>query len=217
MVIRYQALDHPGGFYGYRVHELKIGKLCNGNRFSSLKGFLDKMFVDCPNAYFRGGPRSSALKFKMDHDIIEVRGHEVSTLAKYGLIENQERYNDNHSRVQMFMLEHDNSTVAMEIPIWLQSDELDMFQELFGSTEPLSGHIDVLRVDDSKVWIWDYKPKAHKEKYASTQVYFYSLMLSKRTGIPWGDFRCGYFDDRYAYLFKPRPETIINQKSLSGF
>jgi hypothetical protein len=32
-------------------------------------------------------------------------------------------------------------------------------------------------------------------------------MLSKRTGIPLNNFRCGYFDDKNAYVFEP--EKII--------
>jgi len=198
----------------YRIHEVKKEGLCKGNGFSALRKYLDNVFEQCPDDYFNDGPRSSALKFRMNHDIIEVRGHEVSALAKYGLLENQERYRDNHSRVQMFMLEHDNNTVAMEVPLWLCAEELEGYEELFQSTAPLSGHVDVLRVDDGKIWIWDYKPKAHKEKYAATQVYFYSLMLSKRTKIPLEHFRCGWFDDYYAFLFKPKEKVIPRNKSL---
>ena len=213
MVIKERVLEHPGSYYVYRLHEAKIDALCNGNGFTPLKQYLRGVFAQCPDQYFGEGPRSSCLKFKMGHDVTEVRGHEVSTLAKYGLLENRERYKDNHSRVQMFMLEHDNKTVAMEVPIWLHDHEMEGYQEIFGSSLPLSGHIDVLRVDDNKVWIWDYKPNAQKEKHAATQVYFYSLMLSKRSGIPLDDFRCGYFDDRHAYVFQPK-EKILPQNSL---
>ncbi len=217
MVLKERVLEHPGGFYVYRMHDIKLSHLCNGNGFAPLHSFLQQTFQQCPDEYFQRGPRSSCLKFILPHEITEVRGHEVSTLAKYGLLENRERYKDNHSRVQMFMLEHDNNTIAMEVPLWLYHHELDGYQELFGSNLPLSGHIDVLRVDDGKVWIWDYKPHAQKEKYASTQVYFYSLMLSVRTGIPLENFRCGYFDDRYAFLFKPRPDLLGRNMSLMSF
>ena len=81
----------------------------------------------------------------------------------------------------------------------------------------MTGHIDILRVDDDKVWIWDYKPNAHKEKFASTQVFFYALMLSKRTSIPLENFRCGYFDSSYAYLFKPEISAVRKNKVLSQF
>ena len=215
MVIKERVLEHPGSFYVFRIHEAKTNQLCNGNGFAPLKTYLSSVFEQCPDKYFHEGPRSSCLKFRMNHDLIEVRGHEVSTLAKYGLLENQQRYKDNHSRVQMFMLEHDSNTVAMEVPLWLHEQELEGYHELFGSALPLSGHIDVLRVDDGNVWIWDYKPHAQKEKYAATQVYFYSLMLSKRTGIPLEHFRCGYFDDVHAYLFQPKEGLLQKEKKTS--
>jgi len=177
------------------------------------------MFEECPDDYFGIGPRSSTLKFKTNHEIIELRGHQVCNLAKNGLEINKDRFKDNHSKVQLFMLENDANTVAIEVPIWMNSNEIEGYQSLFGSDEPLTGHIDVLSVDNGKIWVWDYKPNAHKEKYADTQVYFYSLMLSKRTGIPLDNFMCGYFDAERAYMFKPEPierKEIIND-SLKNY
>lgn len=208
MVIKHISLAHAGGFYFYRLHNQKIDTLCK--KFIHLKEYLNYVFDNCPNDYFQNGPRSSALKFKVNPNIIEIQGHEISSLAKYGL-ENNERYNTAHSKVQVFMLENDKSTIGVEVPIWLEPDEISNFKELFKEELPLTGHIDVLRVDNNKIWIWDYKPNAHKEEYAVTQVYFYALMLSKRTGIPLKDFRCGYFDDKYAFVF--RPEEIKLDKS----
>ncbi|MEK6816177.1 MAG: PD-(D/E)XK nuclease family protein, partial [Nanoarchaeota archaeon] len=112
---------------------------------------------------------------------------------------------------------NDNQTIAMEIPIWMMPNELDCFRPLLKSDEPLTGHIDVLRIQDGKVWIWDYKPNAHLEKYASTQTYFYALMLSGRTGIPLEKFRCGYFDKYYAYVFKPELDLLELQEGLLGY
>lgn len=120
--------------------------------------------------------------------------------------------------MQNFLLENDDKTIGIEIPIWLENDELDSYKEVLDSNEPMTGHIDVLRVNDNKIWVWDYKPNANKEKYASTQVYFYAVMLSKRTGIPMENFRCGYFDHKYAYIFKPTEEDIIRRnRNLTTF
>lgn len=182
--------------------------------FIRLREYLDNVFEDCPNDYFNAGPRSSALRFKINPNLIEIQGHEISSLARFGL-ENNERYNTAHSKVQVFMLENDNSTIGVEVPIWLEPDELNNFRELFGEELPLTGHIDVLRVDNDKIWIWDYKPKAHKEEFACTQVYFYALMLSKRTGISLENFRCGYFDDKYAFVFRPEEVKLEQNKRLS--
>jgi ATP-dependent exoDNAse (exonuclease V) beta subunit len=113
--------------------------------------------------------------------------------------------------VQSFLLERDEHTIATEIPIWLKPEEMP--DNLFPIEEPLTGHIDLLRLENNNVWVWDYKPNAFKEKYATTQVYFYSLMLSRRTGIPLAHFRCGYFDSAYAFIFDPS-KVIFEQKKL---
>ncbi len=200
----------------YRLHTLKTQELC-GNGFANLNAYLSSVFDLCPHAYFQGGPRGSALKFKLPFQPTEVVGHEVSNLAKWGLLENRDRFGQAHPRVQHFMLENDMKTVAMEVPIWLEHHEMNDFTSIFSTFQPLTGHIDILRVDDEKIWIWDYKPNAHKERYAATQILFYAIMLSKRTGIPLELFRCGYFDKSYAYVFKPEHEHLKKNSTLNGY
>jgi len=215
MPIKCKSLDHSGGYYFYRIHRLKSDEL--NNSFASLKKFLHDVFEERPDSYFRNGPRSSKLKFNIPGlDIKGVTGHEVCQLTSLGLEENHERYKTNHSKVQVFMLERDDKTLAVEVPIWLNANELDHYEAFFQSKEPLTGHIDVLRFEDGKIWVWDYKPNAVKEKYAATQVNFYALMLSKRTGISLDQFRCGYFDSAYAFMFKPTEKVLteVNESLL---
>ncbi|MDP2906306.1 MAG: PD-(D/E)XK nuclease family protein [Nanoarchaeota archaeon] len=211
MVIKQTSFKH-GWYYHYRVHNIKTANLTNS--YETLRRYLYQMFESCPNEYFETGPRGSALKFKLPLDVKQTTGHEVSVLTKYGLEVNDERYNSNHSKVQMFMLENDYKTIAVEVPIWLRPSELECFKELFKCEEPLTGHIDVLRIEGDKIWIWDYKPNAHNEEYAATQTYFYALMLSKRTGIPLEKFMCGYFDHDYAFVFKPEENILKKSKKL---
>lgn len=200
MVIRHISFKH-GWFYHYRLHTIKTHELCDDS-LENLKYYLDAMFSDCPDSYFDSGPRSSALKFRLqDVNLIETPGHEVCQLAQKGL--EIDKKLSAHSKVQLFMLERDDKTLAVEVPLWLMPDELETYNQIFESDEPLTGHIDALRVEDGKIWIWDFKPGAHKEKYAATQVYFYAYMLSKRTSIPLDNFRCGYFDNDTAFIFDP--------------
>jgi len=167
---------------------------------------------ECPDEYFSKGPRSSQLRLKFDIDVKEIEGHEVCELARKGL--ELDKFNTAHTNVQMFMLQNDNKTIGMEVPIWILADELPDYESLLDSKEALTGHIDALRIEDGKVWVWDYKPNAHKEKYASTQVNFYALMLSQRTGIPIEKFRCGYFDDELAFVFKPLENSVLKSKLI---
>ncbi|MBI2667920.1 PD-(D/E)XK nuclease family protein [Candidatus Woesearchaeota archaeon] len=215
MVIKQNSLNHKGGFYFFRIHTKKLDKLCNG--FGNLDNFLNEMLKNCPDEYFNSGPRSSMLKLKLDFDLKKVEGHEVCDLASQGLIENSARYNNNHLKVQSFMLENDNNTIATEVPIWLKHDEADYYMDLFKTTKPLTGHIDLLRLENDKIWIWDYKPNSNNEEFASTQIYFYALMLSKRTNIDLSNFRCGYFDKNYAYMFRPDANVLKKNKYIKEF
>ncbi|MBW2963954.1 PD-(D/E)XK nuclease family protein [Candidatus Woesearchaeota archaeon] len=204
MDIRHTSLHH-GWFYHYRMHCSKSCTLC-GNGMSSLSQFMERMLSDCPDHYFEKGPRSSALRFDVSTYLVRADGHEICRLAELGL--KHGRYKTAHSNVEVYMLENDAHTVAVELPIWLHPHELDTYRALFDCEDPLTGHIDILRVEDGKIWIWDYKPNAEKEKYADCQVLFYAIMLSNRTGIPLENFRCGYFDEKTAFMFKPETTQL---------
>lgn len=167
---------------------------------------------ECPNEYFAKGPRSSQLRMKFDVDTVKIKGHEVSELARQGLALDQ--YSTAHTNVQMFMLQNDDKTISIEVPIWLFDKELPGYFDLFNSEDVLTGHIDALRIEDGLVWVWDYKPNAHKEKYATTQTNFYAIMLSQRTGVPIDKFRCGYFDDEHAFVFKPLSRDVLKSKLI---
>lgn len=204
MSIRHTSFKH-GWFYHYRFHVPKLAQLCCAE-LSPLVGYMEKMMQECPDHYFLTEPRSSALRFDVSTNHTRVEGHEVSKLAELAV--KNGRYRTAHSNVEVFMLENDANTIGVELPVWLYPHELDFYRALFNCEEPLSGHIDLLRVEDDNIWIWDYKPNADKEKYASCQVLFYAIMLSKRTGIPLDRFRCGYFDEASAYIFKPSIEQV---------
>jgi len=105
MVIRGVSLQHKGGHYHYKLHNLKLNSL--GFEYPKLIWHLNRMFEDCPNDYFENGPRSSALKFKLnDLNVHQIVGHEISNLCRIGLSVNRERFRDNHQKVQVFMLEN---------------------------------------------------------------------------------------------------------------
>lgn len=213
-MIKHVSLKH-GWYYFYRLHTAKLDRLC-GNGFSNLRDYLEATFTSCPNEFFEKGPRSSKLRMDLGIKPTEIKHHEVCQLAEQGLA--TAHYGTAHSNVQMFMLQNDQSSIGMEIPIWLHPKEWNQqpkllspkgmpfersFEKTFESKDPLSGHIDVLRIEDDKVWVWDFKPNAEKEKYATTQTFFYAFMLSQRSGIPLDKFMCGYFDEKTSFVFKP--------------
>lgn len=197
-MIQHFSFDHKGGTYHFKLNKNRL------NGFSSLKNYLENLLKECPNSYFNDGPRGSSLKFDInDLKIFHTTNHEISEIARIGLEVNKEKYTNNHAKIQAFMIERDDKTIAIEVPIWLSKEELMDYSTIFKTDKPLTGHIDLLRIEDGKIWIWDYKLNAIKEKFAATQVYFYALMLSKRVNLPLENFRCGYFDEDNAFIFKP--------------
>ncbi|MFH1174771.1 MAG: PD-(D/E)XK nuclease family protein [archaeon] len=201
MSIRHKSFKH-GWFYHYRVHNPKAELLCS-NGFVNLKQYLYGLFEHCPDDFFDKEPRSSSLKFSLDIHPKKVLHHEVSALAQEAL--ELGKFNTAHTCVEMHMLQHDLSTISIEVPLWTQHPLVTGY---FGTAIPLTGHIDLLRVEHDKVWIWDFKPNAEKEKFATTQTYFYALMLAERTGIPLEKFMCGYFDQQHAFVFKPEEKFM---------
>lgn len=201
-MIKSKAYRH-GQTYYYKVDFDKLNKKSFSHK-RKLRKYFYNILKRCPDHKFSDGPRSSSLKLKFDFDLSRVK-KDVSMLARMGLESNY--YGNGHMNVQMFMLAYDKTTVAMEVPVWLDKQELDWYKTVFGSDKSLSGHIDIVRVEGDKVWIWDYKPNAHREKFADTQTYLYALMLSRRTKIPLKHFRCGYFDDKNVFVFNPVTKT----------
>jgi hypothetical protein len=208
--ILHKSLKH-GWWYHYRIHDPKTKQLCSKG-LSSMNTYLHQVLEKCPDEYFATGPRSSSLKMRFDVELVKTKCHEVCELAAQGL--EQDRYTTAHTNVQMFMLQNDDKTISIEIPIWIKPEELPNYDDFFHSQDVLTGHIDALRIEDNLVWVWDYKPNAHKEKYATTQTNFYAIMLSQRTGIPIEKFRCGYFDDEHAFIFKPLAKTVLKSKLI---
>jgi ATP-dependent exoDNAse (exonuclease V) beta subunit len=113
-----------------------------------------------------------------------------------------------HDEVQRFMLTTDSATVAVEVPIYLTSEDLRELRaspRLFVPIESdvtLTGHIDVLQIRHGAVHILDYKPNARSEKPIA-QLMVYALALSRRTDLRLFDFVCAWFDEHHYFEFYP--------------
>ena len=90
-----------------------------------------------------------------------------------------------HSKVQNYFLDKDPHTIAIEIPVY--NDEM-------------LGHIDIIRLLPSGIIeVLDFKPNAHKETKAASQLFRYASRLSVSLGLPLTQFRAYYFDDKNIY------------------
>ena len=198
--IRTHTFDHSGGgFYRYRVAMGKMTLI--PHELSALKDYLDSLFADCPNHFFNDLPRISGVKWPFTPSCSIREDHEMSRFAKEAL--RNPRYNSPHDSVEIYLLEKDPCTIACEIPVWLEPGELKQYAPLFSSIKPLTGHIDILRVENGRIWVWDYKSNTLMSRHGGSQVFLYAVALSIRTGIPLGSFNCGYFDRERACVFSP--------------
>lgn len=86
--------------------------------------------------------------------------------------------NKQHDIVQQYFLKNDPLTIGLEVPVY---------------NDRLSGHIDILRVMPDRVQILDFKPNAHKETKAASQIFRYRSMLRKH--MPHIKVEAAYFDE----------------------
>lgn len=199
--LRTHCFSHKPFFYRYRILMSKTK-----NVPENLSSYLGILFTDCPNHLFqKSNFRSSARKsdeYKFEVEVIHSQSHDLIDLAVESLSFTE--YKSRHENMQKFLLLNDPQTIASEIPLWFEPDELEGYSEIFQTNDTLTGHVDILRCEkDGRVGVWDYKPEALKEENAKIQVFLYALMLSIRTGICLKDIICGYFDECDIFSFEP--------------
>jgi hypothetical protein len=200
--IRTHSFEHQPAFYRYRVALARVAGLPG-----PMAEFLEALFTNCPNHLFREtGCRASGVSRRgqlgIEMPVARLTDHDIIAWAarSRGFRDVSSR----HENLQKYFLEHEPRTVACEVPVWMESGELADYPDILGTSEPLTGHIDVLRGEaDGRLGVWDYKPHAAAERHAHIQVFLYALMLSLRTGLPLSAFLCGYFDEQDAYVFDP--------------
>ncbi len=96
----------------------------------------------------------------------------------------QEREHWQHRAVQEDLLKMDAATIATEIPVF--DDEW-------------VGHIDLIRWKDGRIEIGDFKPNAHRETKAASQIFRYRNLLAKALQISATEIAACYFDDKNCY------------------
>jgi hypothetical protein len=201
-VIRVHSFQHEP-FYRYR--------LCTNKREMlpvEFREYLTLLFENCPNhLYQANGFRASQQTFRIEVPIQHTQEHELIEFVKQS--KTFTRFKSGHENVANYLLDNDPKSIACEIPVWVECVEFSDYCEVFHTTEPLTGHIDLVRYEDQKIGVWDYKPKAAKEVTATTQVFLYAFMLSVRTGISLTDFICGYFDEKDLYVFNPYEAKFV--------
>ncbi len=147
------------------------------NLFTYLQSLMiDGVPISAGQKSVSGGPKL-LLDTKQDNS------HDLVKLAADSDYDRAQKYQ--HTVVQRHLLANDGKTIATEIPVW--DDEW-------------RGHIDGIRWHGDHLEIFDFKPNAHKETKAASQIHRYRNLLSKRCNIPLDLVKCCYFDDRNCYF-----------------
>ncbi|MGA1826465.1 MAG: PD-(D/E)XK nuclease family protein [bacterium] len=198
--------------YHFRYHRAKMQLVLEDfkhYKFSVLKEFLDLVVADCPHQLFKNARRASEVKnvFSMDQVRISEKKNfavRLAGLVLQAVTDNKKR----HDTLQKFMLANDSVTVATEIPVYLDKEDIGHFQKELKFDVPIeiedyiTGHIDILQVRNGAIHILDYKPNA-KKKNPIEQLTLYALMLSRLTGLRLYQFKCAWFDHEVYYEFFP--------------
>jgi hypothetical protein len=223
-IIRSVRLHHQQ-VYDYRIHHAKLQSLLGAPKHEHLKpleAFLYLMSAACPNGIFQTDARASQGKTAYDMDAVEILSHRnhacrVAELVLQTVTNNKRR----HDEIQRFMLATDSVTVAVEVPIFLNPDELAELKRMPGfdipleSNVPLTGHIDFLQIRNGAIHIVDYKPGAKSEK-PIPQLMTYALALSRQTGIRLFHFVCSWLDVNWTvkcHEFSPHQVLQAHQRS----
>ncbi len=210
-IIRAVRLHHQQ-VYDYRIHHGKLESALSRPQQQHLKPiqrYLTEMADSCPHHLFQSDARASQGKTVYNLDGVAIkstRNHacRVAELVLQTVTHNKRR----HDEIQRFMLATDSVTVAVEVPIYLSTEDLIYFKTAAGFEVPLAsdttltGHIDFLQIRNGAIHIVDYKPGAKSEK-PIPQLMVYALALSRRTGLRLYDFVCSWFDQDHFYEFFP--------------
>jgi len=220
--------------YAFAYHRSKLQMVRSGTlddkrrgdtKFRSLADFLENAHARCPHDLFRrgDGARGSELAPTfVDPDGLIIEKNNVATDTAALIIPSVGSNHERHAKLQRFMLVNDSTTVAVEVPIWLDENDIEQLEATYGtellpraahqqagnqsegSGRLITGHIDFLQVRNGAVHILDYKPDARTNKPIA-QLTIYALALTRLVpGLRLFDIKCAWFNESSYNEFFPR-------------
>ena len=196
-----RRFEHEQVYY-FRMHALKTNII--GKSQPGLGGYLyDLIKGKVPKGFGSGKRCSEAAKLGLLPSITtrSVAGSIAPVLCEMGL-ETAAHNRQRHDAVERFFLINDSATVACEVPVYASAEEIaKVIPDWSGGK--LHGHIDILQNRGGNIVIMDYKPEMADERFFTSQLALYALLLSIRTGVPIDLMKCGYFNERVSKEFYP--------------
>ncbi len=203
--------------YNFGYHRWKTDAILNEQfrnfKLKAIKEFLELIIAECPHkAFTESKLRASDYKKKFNLDEVRITRKEnlACEMAKFvmqAVANNKKR----HEELQNFMLSCDSTTLAVEVPILLEKEDVEHFKNMLNFDVPLelkkeedviTGHIDIVQLRNGIIHIMDFKPSAKKYKPIE-QLTVYALALSRLTGLRLYNFKCAWFDEDDYFEFYP--------------
>lgn len=206
-----------GQIYDFKYHRAKTDLILDEHfkhyKFRPLREFLELVTAECPHQVFKESQfRASEYKdiFNLDKVRIVPKKNNLAVINTRLALQAVDNNKLRHQALQEFMLVNDSVTVATEVPVLLDYDDMLHYQNTLGFNVPLSlkerevltGHIDILQIRNGSVHILDYKPSARKAKPVD-QLTLYALALARLTGLRLFHFKCAWFDEEDYFEFFP--------------
>lgn len=202
--------------YDFGYHRWKTDLILNEQftnyKLKAIKEFLELIIAECPHKVFTESKlRASDFKkvFNLDEVRITRKENLACQMAKFvmqAVANNKKR----HEELQSFMLSCDSTTLAVEVPVLLEKEDIDHYKTILnfdvpleiGKKDVITGHIDIVQLRNGIIHIMDFKPSAKKYKPIE-QLTIYALALSRLTGLRLYCFKCGWFDEDDYFEFYP--------------
>jgi len=213
-----------GQIYDFKYHRAKTECILEQEyrhyKFKPIQEFLELVMAECPHQVFKeSDSRASKYKGVFNLDGVKIKEKNRSYAVKNTRLVMQAVDNNKlrHQTLQEFMLFNDSVTVASEVPILLDQEDIEHYYHQLGFDIPekllepkvITGHIDLIQVRNGAIYIMDFKPSAKKEKPID-QLMIYALAMSRLTGLRLFHFKCAWFDkDNY---FEFLPLHVVHKK-----
>lgn len=187
--------------YLYLLHNFKADFFVKSNEAKLYKYLQEAKNGQVKSELFtKSNARASGIKLNI---LDEVRVKSLRNNAcKFANI-SVELVTDNYKRhwaIEKLMLENDTSTIAVEVPVYMQISKstIPWIRKIKSVNDYNTGHVDLLQYRNGKLYILDYKPCAGKEKPLG-QLFVYDCCLSKSTDIHFSKIKLAWFDEYYYF------------------
>ena len=159
--------------FSYHIPKVNI----HSKKFPGIKRYINWVERSLPDRMFLEGPRMST--YKTSDSLKPKKISNISPRLTQLALERASHPNSPHTSVENFFLVNDSSTVATEIPVFLNPGEIKQVN----IHVPITGHIDILQARFDHIYVMDYKPDLNHPENHSTQLRLYGEAISKRMNI----------------------------------